>query len=246
MHQLNGPIGRATNAAEDLDAFLKNTPEIAARLVPDEHKAEARAAMRGEDIQHFTFATRLGELTKAIGDIRRLTYQIRRLRRVQGDLQKQKCDLAELLRLKATECTQQVHGLRISAENPSVFTLGNVEILNEAFSEVLNNACRELKEHEIAQPTITIQVWAEDGNAKISISDNAFPVGQHLISNPFDEDASTYVKQGRGSGLGLAIVRETFRTHGGSCQLLENRDGQGSRVAGVTFQASLPVFAVEP
>ncbi|OJH38244.1 ATP-binding protein [Cystobacter ferrugineus] len=245
MHQLNGPIGRATNAAEDLDAFLKSAPEIASRLVPSEAKAKARAAMRGEDIQQFTFATRLGELTKAIGDIRRLTYQIRQLRRAQGDLQKQKCDLAELLRVKATECAKQVHGLRIDAENPSVFALGNADVLNEAFSEVLNNACRELKEQEIAQPTILIRVWADDGSAKITISDNALPVDRQLISNPFDEDASTYAKQGRGSGLGLAIVRETFRTHGGSCQLLENRDDNGARLAGVTFGASLPLFTLD-
>jgi signal transduction histidine kinase len=245
MHQLNGPIGRATNAAEDLDAFLTSAPEIAARLVPNEEKAKARAAMRGEDVERFTFATRLGELTKAIGDIRRLTYQVRRLRRAQGDLQKGKCDLAELLRLKATECAVQVHGLRIDTESPPVFVLGNADILTEAFSEVLNNACRELKENEIAQPAITLRVWEEDGSAKVAIRDNAFPVDSQLISNPFDEDASTYAKQGRGSGLGLAIVRETFRAHGGSCQLLENRDENGARLAGVTFRASLPLFTLE-
>lgn len=245
MHQLNGPIGRATNAAEDLDAFLKTAPGIAAQLVPNEEKAKARASMRGEDVQHFTFATRLGELTKAIGDIRRLTYQIRRLRRAQGDLQKEKCDLAEFLRLRASECTEQVHGLRIDADNPPLLVLADANVLNEAVSEVLNNACRELKEQAITQPTIVVRVWAEDGSAKIAIRDNAFPVDSHLISNPFDEDASTYAKQGRGSGLGLAIVRETFRTHGGTCQLLENRDDNGTRQAGVTFRASLPLLTPE-
>lgn len=242
MHQLNGPIGRATSAVEDLDECLKGAPTIASLLVPSEEKAKARAAMRGENIQHFTFATRLGELSKAIGDIRSLTYQIRQLRRAQGDLQKQKCDLTELLRLKANECAEQVHGLRIDAENPSVYALGDALVLNEAFSEVLNNACRELKEREIGQPTIAIRVWAEGGSARITIRDNALPVDCQLISNPFDEDASTYARQGRGSGLGLAIVRETFRTHGGSWQLLENRDDKGGRLAGVTFGASLPLL----
>lgn len=245
MHQLNGPIGRATNAAEDLAAFLKTAPKIAALLVPDEEKAKARAAMRDEDVQHFTLSTRLGELTKAIGDIRRLTYQIRLLRRAQGDLQKQKCNLAELLRLRATECADQVHGLRIDADNPSVFVLADANVLNEALTEVLNNACRELKERAIAEPAIAARVWAEDSSAKITIRDNGFPVECHLISNPFDEDASTYAKHGRGSGLGLTIVRETFRAHGGTCQLLENRDDGGRRTAGVTFLASLPLLTPE-
>ncbi len=242
MHQLNGPIGRAMSAAEDLKDFLESAPDVAGRLVPSEEKAQARAAMRDEDVQHFTFATRLRELAKAIEDIRGLSYQIRRLRRVQGDLPTQKCDVANLLRTRAAECVDQVHGLRVDAENAPVFVLGNSEILNEAFSEVLNNACRELKAQAVLQPLITIRAWAEDSVVRITISDNAFPVDSHLISNPFDEDASTYARQGRGSGLGLTIVRETFRTHGGSCQLLENRGGDGARAAGVTFDASLPLF----
>jgi hypothetical protein len=63
------------------------------------------------------------------------------------------------------------------------------------------------------------------------------------VRGVFDEDASTYAQKGRGSGLGLAIVRETFRTHGGSCQLFENRLEDGHRDVGVTFDASLPLFA---
>jgi signal transduction histidine kinase len=245
MHQLNGPIGRATNAVEDLEAFVKRFPEVATRLVPDEERAKARAAMRGEDLEHFAFATRLSELAKAIADIRCLTYQIRRLKRAQGDLSKQKCDLAELLRSRASECSQQVHGLRLETSrcDQPVMVLGNAEVLGEAFTEVLNNACRELQEQEVQQPTIALRVWSADGFARAAIRDNALPIGKQLIANPFDEDASTYAQKGRGSGLGLAIVRETFRTHGGSCQLFENRLEDGARDVGVTFDASLPLFA---
>ena len=135
-----------------------------------------------------------------------------------------------------------MHSLRIDTDKGEVFALGNAEILNEAFSEVLNNACRELKEQDVTQPVITIRAWSTDGVVRITIRDNALPADGLLISNPFDEDASTYAKQGRGSGLGLAIVRETFRTHGGSCRLFENRGEDGARVAGVTFDASLPLF----
>src|SRR5262249_46712300 len=109
----------------------------------------------------------------------------------------------------------------------------------------LNNACRELKEQEVQQPTIGLKVWSADGVAQLEVRDNALPVGQPLLANPFDEDASTYTKQGRGSGLGLAIVRETFRTHGGSCQLFENRREDGTREAGVTFDGSLPILVPE-
>lgn len=247
MHQLNGPIGRATNAAEDLDAFAKRFPEVATRLIPDEERAKARAEMRGEDLERFTFATRLGELAKAIADIRSLTYQICRLKRAQGDLSKQRCDLAKLLRSTATGCSQQVHGLKLEADgcDEPVIVSGNAESLCEAFTEVLNNACRELREQEAQQPTIALSIYSADGVARLAIRDNALPVRQQLIANPFDEDASTYAKEGRGSGLGLAIVRETFRRHGGSCRLFENRLEDGTREAGVTFDASLPLLTEE-
>ena len=69
-------------------SFLGSNPDVADRLVPDEEKAIARAAMQEEALDHFTLATRVRDLAKAVGDIRRLTYQIRRLRRAQGDLPK--------------------------------------------------------------------------------------------------------------------------------------------------------------
>jgi signal transduction histidine kinase len=118
----------------------------------------------------------------------------------------------------------------------------NLEILNEALVEVLNNACRELKERRVPEPVVVIKAWCTDSVAWLTIRDNALPNDQQLLSNPFDEDASTYSKHGRGSGLGLAIVRETFRTNGGSCALRANRGPDGSREAGVTFEASLPVY----
>ena len=93
---------------------------------------------------------------------------------------------------------------------------------------------------QVAQPILSIGCKHEGNTVSIQISDNALPVEAALINDPFEEDASMYAQFNKGSGLGLTIVRETFRSHGGVCNLEKNHDASGAPCAGVVFKASIP------
>jgi signal transduction histidine kinase len=242
MHQLNGPVGRANNALEDVQEFLGRRPEIGEFLVPSEEKAKRRSRMPGSaGLERQTLAARLQDAMKAVADVRKIAYQVRRLKRVQGDLPKTVFGLGELLRRQSSYCPDRVPELDLQINgSDDLRVFGNQESIGEAIEEVLNNACRELCEHDLPIPVIQVKWWAADNDGWFSISDNALPVDQRLIVEPFEEDASTYSRSGRGSGLGLAIVRETLRAHGGNCSLSENIDENG-RLPGVTFTAHFPI-----
>ena len=243
MHQINGPTGRATAALADVFEFLKSHREIGMQLIPDEKKARARAEMNMEAMETHTLAARLGDLSKAIEDIRKVSYQIRRLKWVQGDIPFQQCELKDILHKNINACVKQLPELKfeLRCEDRGFPLQGNKEALSSAIEEVINNACRELREHHVPSPSIFLEMRRHGGRIMLMIRDNGLPEQSHLISEPFEEGASFYARSGRGSGLGLTIVQETFRKHGGECRLFENADESGIRVPGVTFEASLPL-----
>src|SRR5262249_34672209 len=188
---------------------------------PTEDKARKRARMPGGgSIDRHTFIARVQDAQKAVADIRKVAYQLIRLRRVQSGLKMESFSLTNAIR----QCTQ------ISiANNPNVVMdseglsevelVGNEESLRYAIDEVLSNSCRELQVRAVAEPAIRIRCGADDGNAWISISDNGLPADVPLIDGVFEECITTYEQSGRGTGLGLTIVRETFRAHAGDCSL---------------------------
>ena len=242
MHRLNGPIGRATGAMGDLNEFLNVHEEISDLLVPDEKTANTRAKMAEESLGQHTIKARLRDLTKAIDDIRLITYQIKRLKSVQGKLPRTKVEIADVVLEAKNKYERQVSNLKIDVINDNyiLYVMINRDAIFMAISEVLNNACRELKENLVIAPEILIQTKREKNKVVITVSDNGLPIEGVLISQPFEEDSSSYARSGRGSGLGLAIVKETFRAHGGNCSLKENYDSEGNRLPGVIFRAELP------
>lgn len=243
MHQINSPIGKAKRALEDISIFLENHSDLASELVPDEDTAKRRMRTRkNADYSRFTLASRLAHALKQIEDVRRVAYQVKRLKRVQGDLTHSDFDLASMLRDRVNACLENLPAMEVTWEVPQAMSvLGNAESIRDAIDEVLHNACREMSEHNVCPPAMTIRAWSEGSLFHISIGDNGLPGDARLMDDPFEEDASTYARKGRGSGLGLAIVRETFAAHGGECSLTENFDETGERVSGVTFAASINV-----
>jgi len=243
MHQLNGPVGRANKALEDVQEFLGQYPQIGESLVPNEEKAKRRSAMPGGvGLDRQTLANRLQDAMKAVTDVRKIAYQVRRLKRVQGALPKGAFNLGHLLRSQCASCPERLPELDIQTEGiDDLQVSANLDSISEAIEEILNNSFRELRERKVDSPLIQVKWWAIHDEAWFSIGDNALPTDQRLIDDPFAEDASTYARSGRGSGLGLAIVRETFRAHGGGCTLTENSNENG-RLPGVTFTAHFPVL----
>ncbi|MDM4018187.1 sensor histidine kinase [Roseiconus lacunae] len=243
MHQINSPVGKARRALQDIHEFLQHQPTLAEQLVPDKETVQKRLQTRqNADPSRFTLASRLAHAMKQIEDVRRVAYQVKRLKRVQGELPHREFDLIPLLRERIHTCAEGNVGLDVDVDLPkSLQVTGNAESIREAIEEVLHNACREMAEHHVTKSTIVVRTWVDDSHVHFSISDNGLPAGATLMNDPFEEDASTYAKKGRGSGLGLAIVRETFAAHGGDCSLTENYDGDGERISGVTFSASMSI-----
>jgi signal transduction histidine kinase len=242
MHQLNGPVGRAKSALEDVIEFLNDHPDLARMFVPNDEKARRRASMPGNaPLDRQTLNARLQDAMKAVADVRKIAYQVRRLRRVQGDLPKSLLDLSQLLQDRSHSCREQLPRLNVECDElAEISVFANTDSIREAIDEVLSNSCRELRERCVDDPKLIVRCWSQGDTAWISITDNALPETVRLIFDPFEEDASTYAASGRGTGLGLAIVRETFRAHGGSCSLTENFTEEG-RAAGITFVGSLPL-----
>jgi signal transduction histidine kinase len=244
LHRLNGPIGRAASALDDIQQFLQAHEDIAAELLPDHEAAKQRAAMNGESISEQSLAARVRVIQRAVHEIQKTSSQINKLRRVQGDLERSAIDVAGLARRRAQACRDQIPGLEINlneSQDP-IRVLANEESLAAAIDEVMVNSCRELKERHTLSPMLRIRVITTGDDAFIEISDNGLPANCDLIDHPFDEEASTYFGRGQGTGLGLTIVKAVFQTHGGRCDLRPNYDGQGSRLDGVTFEAVLPIY----
>lgn len=243
MHRLNGPTGRATNAIQDIQTFLENNPEICDRLIPDDATAKGRARMLDEPLEMHSLRSRLNDIYCAVEDIRKVSYQVRRLKLVQGDLEKIPCDAVSIIEQGLLSINRIIPELRteIIASNKYIVNI-NSDVITAAIEEVLSNSCREMKEHSVKQPELKIYISKIDNYIQFRIIDNGLPTESALISNPFDEDASKYARSGRGSGLGLTIVRETFLRHGGNCDLYENKSKDGVRFDGVTFEATLPEY----
>jgi signal transduction histidine kinase len=202
--------------------------------------------MTDEPLDNFTFKSRFSDLIRATDSIRNLVYQIRRLKTVHGELKFKEFDLRELISNCLDEVRRQLPNLRVDPYLAEKKVMCSVDYETISFSliEILNNSCRELKENNVESPVIEIYLDIDGTNASIAIQDNALPINQLLIERPFDEGSTKY-RGGKGSGLGLTVVRDTFKRHNGSCELLENREENGERKPGVTFRAKIPLLAKE-
>jgi signal transduction histidine kinase len=240
-HQINSPIGIAAAALQDVRECLQAHSAIAEMLVPDQETALLVAKMAKQPVECYQMMCRLEVALQAIQDLRRVNYQIRQLRRVQGDLSLVECDLEAILNEEIRRARDLMPGVLIAPMRQTGATLvADAQFLKEAFQEVFNNSLRELRTRKTENPAIEVLLRHEAHQIQISICDNGLPPLNNLIDQPFEEDASTYATQGQGSGLGLTMVREIILRHGGSCSLMANVDDEGARLPGVTFHAILP------
>jgi len=246
MHRLNAPTGRIVTALDDIEKYLDINAEIANSLVPDEETVNRRISMGRKKIDDYTLKARINNISSNIDQIRQVVYKLKRLNMIQGSDSRDKIDLANLFSgLTATESLLN-HDLELSVLCPEehIPVYIHKDSIFVAIEEVIKNADRELKERKISNPSILIKINRIKDNAFIAICDNALPPEIELINRPFDEGTSSYSRSG-GSGFGLYIVIEAFTKHGGTCRLFENKDENGDRLPGVTFEATLPIYINE-
>lgn len=247
MHRLNGPTGRIVTALDDIGKFLDFNASIANSLVPDKETVDRRIGMGRKTIEDYTLKARIDDISININQIRQVVYKLKLLNMIQASDSRKKIDLLELFQELEASGSLLNHDLKLSVlcSEDHIPVHIHKDSIFVAIEEVIQNSDRELKERKIKNPSILINITRINNRALITIKDNALPPGIDLINSPFDEGASTYARFGRGSGFGLYIVIEAFTKQGGTCRLFENRDDNGVRLPGVTFEATLPIYITE-
>lgn len=128
------------------------------------------------------------------------------------------------------------HGVRVSAEGPSVTVSGRALDLRRLVRNLVENAVR----HAPRDSTVRIQTAVDGDTARLSVSDEGPgvpPDERERIFEPFYRAAGHRDDDDTGAGLGLAIVREIAQAHGGNVTLAPP-DGVGT---GATFVLTLPI-----
>ncbi|HEX6200869.1 MAG TPA: ATP-binding protein, partial [Thermoanaerobaculia bacterium] len=120
--------------------------------------------------------------------------------------------------------------LRLPAEPLEV--LGDDGELQQVLTNLALNAIDAMDE---GGGTLTLEAWAEDGRARIALSDTGRGMAAEELERIFEPFYSTKVDRG-GTGLGLAISKEIVEQHGGTLSA-ESEPGSGTR-----FLIDLPLL----
>ncbi len=105
--------------------------------------------------------------------------------------------------------------------------LGDETRIKQILTNVLSNATKFT-----AQGFIRLSIAVDQEFLRISVSDSGIGVSaenQQKLFRPFSQGDSSITRKFGGSGLGLALSREIARALGGSLELLESKENQGSQ-----------------
>jgi signal transduction histidine kinase len=126
------------------------------------------------------------------------------------------------------------HSLRIDASPALPRVLGNVDYLDRAIANLIDNAIKYTQEGG----AITVTVGCDDGQVFVEVADNGLGIPAEEIARIFERfyrvDRSRSREMG-GTGLGLSIVKHVAQVHGGGIEV-DSTLGSGSR-----FRLTIPV-----
>ena len=128
------------------------------------------------------------------------------------------------------------HRLEVQLQEAPLVVSGDAKRLVQVVANLLNNAAK----YTPPGGRICVQVRAEDGQARIVVSDNGIGMSRELIGRAFELFAQAERDADRaqgGLGIGLAVVQRLVELHGGRVEACSPGPGQGSR-----FTVSLPLL----
>lgn len=139
-----------------------------------------------------------------------------------------------------TPLTNAIKGLEASiseTETKIIFdelpeVLGDENQLARLFQNLLSNSIKFRSEKP---PEIHINVSEEDGNAKLSISDNGIGISMEYAERIFEIFQRLHsISQYPGTGIGLAVCKKIVERHGGNITLQPSSEG-------TRFELTLPL-----
>ncbi|WP_439640523.1 ATP-binding protein [Nevskia sp.] len=182
----------------------------------------------------------MAQLRRSIERSRRLTQQLLSLARLEPGsrppLPLRTLDLGETVRAAGAEYVPLAinRGIDVTLDLPSTPALitGHALLLQEALSNLIDNAVRYHPGHGLIEMAVTI-----DGErALLTVRDDGPGVDPELAPRLFTRFARADDSHHDGAGLGLAIVREIVDLHHG-----EVRAGPGEGGKGLCVEIALPI-----
>jgi signal transduction histidine kinase len=120
----------------------------------------------------------------------------------------------------------------LDLENELPTLSGNLQNIEQVILNLIINAAQAI-EHDCGKIRISTRLQPQDGDIRISVSDNGKGVNPAIAGKLFDPFITDKQENG-GTGLGLSVSYNLIKSHGGSISF-ESRQGKGT-----TFHVLLP------
>jgi PAS domain S-box-containing protein len=161
-------------------------------------------------------------------------------------LQRQRIDLAEVVRASAEDHRPELEGagLTLEAQVPAgpVGVHGDGVRLAQVVGNLLNNS----RKFTDRGGRVTVRLREEDGQAVVSVRDTGIGIDSTVLPGLFQvfSQAQTSLERTQGGlGLGLALVKGLVELHGGSVSAASEGPGRGTEIC---FRVPLDHGAEEP
>lgn len=172
------------------------------------------------------------KLVRLVGDMLTVgRIQVGRL-----DLQREPCDLAEVVREVADRCASELvrAGSRLDLRLVPVVGRWDRNKLDQVITNLLSNAIK----FGAGEP-IEVRLCEHEGMAELRVTDDGIGIAPELVPRLFGKfERAVSARSYGGLGLGLFITRMLVEAHGGTIRLDRSQPGMGSR-----FVVELPLAA---
>jgi signal transduction histidine kinase len=180
------------------------------------------------------------QLTRLVDDL----LDVSRISRGKVRLRFEPVELSTVLR-GAVETSQPIvdaqrHELRISQPMQPVVVNGDAARLVQVVANLVNNAAK----YQEPGGKIDVSVVAENGTARITVSDRGFGIDEALLPRvfePFTQGNPALDRTQGGLGIGLYLVKNIVDLHGGSVVAVSEGPGRGT-----TLTVDLPLMQQQP
>jgi signal transduction histidine kinase len=221
-HELRNPLAPVRTAVEIV------------RRIDDLQPAQRRACdVIGRQVAH---------MAHLIDDL----LDVSRIARGKMALQRQRCDLAAIVRQTAGDYgdSLQARGLTlvVDADSPPLWVDGDPIRLAQMVANLLSNAQRFTEPG--GQVRVSVRVDDPRKRACVSVQDTGIGIAPQVLARLFDPFSQAHQDLARskgGLGLGLALTRGLAQLHGGTVEAHSEGLGQGAR-----FTLEIPLLPQPP